>query len=529
MNFKRVVLCLIAALCTVSFPLMALAASEVPQTSDSDISYYYEEISHFGIEEFLTQTGLDFLGYIRQMSELFSLGEFPHYLPENTARYEKFSELHPEIYIGAIIAYVNADMDKEAYYEINPVPDPYFIGALANSNFKLPARWVPSDLANVGHGHMLREEAAEYFRAMRDAITEDGLRLQIISTFRSYETQRGTHRRAVQRFGLESADRQIARPGHSEHQMGLAADILHRGGYSLLTQAMFETTPQFEWLQENAHNFGYILRFPYEYTHIHRVIFEPWHWRFVGVDIATVMHEQGILVYEEFYGRYLASDVLKNVRDNLLGHASTVTLTRKELTYDVVSMKFGEDSYFLIGDIANVLVGTEAEIETYETLLVEQPEDGEVWLSMPIERVVELNRTGAETEAEPYTESDMEPYAYTETETTVSARIIGPLTFYRIEDLAQTLGFEFEVSENGAMTTLHAPELPVLPDEPDEPLLFTVEVPFIETDIAAYDHETEAIDNTTFDTALLITVFGTAGTAILGGTVLVIKLRQSRR
>jgi hypothetical protein len=68
---------------------------------------------------------------------------------------------------------------------------------------------------------------------------------------------------------------------------------------------------------ENAHNFGFILRYPYGYTHIHGFIYEPWHWRFVGIDIATAMYEQGIIVYEEFYGRFLASDVLKAVQEYL--------------------------------------------------------------------------------------------------------------------------------------------------------------------------------------------------------------------
>ena len=506
MSFKRAILCLLALVCIFGFPLATIAASDFAEQSDSDISYY-EEISHLGIEEFLYQAGLDFLQYIGLMNELFTTGRLPHYLPENTSRYENFAALHPEISFGEIIAYVNVNLDVEFYYGIAPVPDPYFVGALVNSNFILPANWVPSDLTNIGQGHMLRAEAAGFFSEMRDALTEDGLRLQTISTFRSYDTQRGTHRRAVYRFGQESADRQIARPGHSEHQMGLAADILHRGGFSLMTQAEFENTEQFEWLLENAHNFGFILRYPEEYMHIHGVIFEPWHWRFVGVDIATIMHEQGILLYEEFYGRYLASDVLKTVRDTLLGHAATVSLTRAEYTNEALSLRFGDYSYILLDDVSALLIGTKSEFEPYETEAVEQPTDGTPLLSMPTTATVMLN----------------------DTETALSAREFGTLTFYRIDELAGALDFELEISENGTAIAIYAAILPAEEEDSGELTVVTVEVPVPPTvdDTITYEYEAESL--TEFESTLLLIIFGTAGAALLAGIILSLKLRQGTK
>ena len=493
-----------ALVCIFSFPLSAIAAPDFAEQYDSDISYY-EEISHLGIEAFLYRTGLDFLQYIGLMNELFTMGRFPHYLPENTTRYENFAAIHPEIPFGEIIAYVNVNLDFEFYYGIAPVPDPYFVGALVNSNFILPANWIPSDLTNIGQGHMLRAEAAEFFRDMRDTLTEDGLRLQTISTFRSYETQRGTHRRAVNRFGQESADRQIARPGHSEHQMGLAADILHRGGFSLMTQAQFENTEQFEWLLENAHNFGFILRYPEEYMHIHGVIFEPWHWRFVGVDIATIMYEQGILLYEEFYGRYLASDVLKKVRDTLLGHAATVSLTRAEYTNEVLSLRFGNYSYILLDDISALLLGTKSEFVPYETEVIEPPANGIPLLSMPTTATVILN----------------------DTETVLSAREFGALTFYRIDELAEALDFELETSESGTAITIYAAILPAEEEDSEELTVVTVEVPVppIADDTITYEYETESL--TEFESTLLLIIFGTAGAALLAAIILSRKLRKS--
>jgi len=317
MYFKRTALCLLAIICTLSIPRTALAA--LYDSDNEQVSYitHEETPQHMSLELFLYETGLGFWEYIELMVELFRMGEYLHYLPENSSRYTAFSELHPDIPFGAIIAYVNVNVDLGAFNYIEPVPDPYFIGSLVNKNFILPSGWMPSDLSGVQGGHMLREEAAEKFGEMREAMREDGLPLQTMSTFRSYERQRNNHARGVQRFGQESADRNFARAGHSEHQAGLAADVLHRGGFDTLTSARFYTTDSFAWLEENAHNFGFILRYPFGYMHIHGFVYEPWHWRFVGVDIATAMHEQGIVVYEEFYGRFLASDVLKAVQGYL--------------------------------------------------------------------------------------------------------------------------------------------------------------------------------------------------------------------
>ncbi|MCL2248065.1 MAG: M15 family metallopeptidase [Oscillospiraceae bacterium] len=314
MYFKRTALCLLAIICILSIPHMALA--NVYDLDDEQVGYntHGETPQHMSLDYFLYNTGLSFWEYIELMTELFSMGEYLHYLPENSSRYAAFSELHPEIPFGAIVAYVNVNVDLGEFNYIEPVPDPYFVGALVNKNFILPSGWTPSDLLTIQGGHMLREEAAEQFNEMREAMREEGLPLQIMSTFRSYERQRYNHARGVRRFGQESADRNFARPGHSEHQAGLAADVLHRGGFDTLTSARFYTTDSFAWLEENAHNFGFILRYPFGYMHIHGFVYEPWHWRFVGIDIATAMYEQGIVVYEEFYGSFLESNVLKAVQ-----------------------------------------------------------------------------------------------------------------------------------------------------------------------------------------------------------------------
>ncbi|MCL2201248.1 MAG: M15 family metallopeptidase [Oscillospiraceae bacterium] len=304
---KRVVVYIAVISCIFGIPGAVLPASMQPV-----------ETGPLTLSEFLLETELTFEEYHAMMRERAESERYPHFLAANSQRYKAFQVLNPDMPFGKVIALVNVNADIGFYVNIESVRDPYEVSALVNKNFALPSGWMPSDFVNIGGGHRLREEAAEHFSKMRTAVADAGLRLQVISTFRSYQTQAGTHSRGVARHGLASADRQFARPGHSEHQMGLALDILHRSGFQFMTQARFQYTREFAWLTENAHTFGFILRYPEQYRHIHGYIFEPWHWRFVGVEVATAMHYEGILLFEEFYGRYLAPEVLGQVRQELL-------------------------------------------------------------------------------------------------------------------------------------------------------------------------------------------------------------------
>jgi len=242
--------------------------------------------------------------------------EYPHYLEVNSQRYIDYHAKNPDMAFDLVIVHVNAYLDKEPYVDIQSAPDPYKMTVLVNKIFKLPSDWAPTDLTDIGGRHMMREEAAEHFNMMRDDMLEDGLNLTVVITQRTYSSQQNHYNNAVARQGRASADAGFARPGHSEHQTGLAADVLHRahsGG--LMIHQGFENSQQFTWLVENAHNYGFILRYPNGYRNLSGFIFEPWHWRYVGVSIATAMYNEEIALYEEFYGRYLAQGVRDKVND----------------------------------------------------------------------------------------------------------------------------------------------------------------------------------------------------------------------
>src|SRR5690606_19679945 len=129
-------------------------------------------------------------------------------------------------------------------------------------------------------------EASDALVAMFAAAKAEGAgEMRIQSAYRSYDAQVGAYSYHVNRLGQERADIASARPGHSEHQTGLTADI--SAGSSCILEACFASTAQGAWLAKNAHRFGFILRYPDGLTDITGYAFEPWHYRYVGVELAT--------------------------------------------------------------------------------------------------------------------------------------------------------------------------------------------------------------------------------------------------
>lgn len=180
---------------------------------------------------------------------------------------------------------------------------------LVNKNYKLPDGFEPDELeqipANYAVGadreYYMQKEALDAFIKMSDAAyAEDKeIDLRVISGYRSNSYQNWLYNNYSENYGQEEADTYSARPGHSEHETGLACDI------NVVDQS-FENTKAFAWLQEHAHEYGYILRFPKGKEHITGYIYEPWHWRYIGVEYAEAVKNSG-LTYEEYYLKYLGN------------------------------------------------------------------------------------------------------------------------------------------------------------------------------------------------------------------------------
>jgi zinc D-Ala-D-Ala carboxypeptidase len=162
----------------------------------------------------------------------------------------------------------------------------------------VPPRYAPEDLVPLPGGlYEAREEVAAHLRALLRAAREEGHDyLAVTSGFRDHDTQAGTHEDWVRRLGAERAEEVSARPGHSEHQLGLAVDVTGEcGGFDC-----FGDSDDGRWVAANAHRFGFIVRYPEGGKQVTGYAYEPWHLRYVGPRAAWAMHLQGEIYWEDF-------------------------------------------------------------------------------------------------------------------------------------------------------------------------------------------------------------------------------------
>lgn len=181
--------------------------------------------------------------------------------------------------------------------------DPLLI--LANKDNPLPADYAP-DLAYLeGGSYQMQSEAAAAFDRMKNAANATGLHLMACSTYRSVERQTELFNAEIQKWIEQGMDEAAAReqaatvvmvPGCSEHNTGLAVDV-----GSITNQRVeedFENEPEFAWLQEHAAEYGFILRYPADKVEVTGVTYEPWHYRYVGVENAQKIKESGLCLEE---------------------------------------------------------------------------------------------------------------------------------------------------------------------------------------------------------------------------------------
>lgn len=168
-----------------------------------------------------------------------------------------------------------------------------------------PALW-PLSAVGVGGGQTMRPEAAVAMRDLVQAAAASGHSLNVASGYRSYGTQVAVFNRYVSERGVAGAELTSARPGYSEHQTGLVADVVAVGSGCGIDQC-FGSLPAGQWVAANAWRYGFIVRYPNGYTSVTGYEWEPWHVRYVGADAAREMHDGGIPTYEQYLGAPAAS------------------------------------------------------------------------------------------------------------------------------------------------------------------------------------------------------------------------------
>nr|WP_263326087.1 M15 family metallopeptidase [Neobacillus sp. Marseille-Q6967] len=181
--------------------------------------------------------------------------------------------------------------------------------ALVNKQYFLPEDYIPNDLVRPDvtfsfgeqevEKSLMRTEAADALEKMFTDAKKNGIELYAVSGYRSYDRQRILFDAETNKVGMEKAMEVVAIPGSSEHQSGLAMDISSKA-VNLNLVKDFEDTVEGKWLAENAHRFGFILRYPKGKENITNYIYEPWHFRYVGEKAAKIIYDHDWTLEEYF-------------------------------------------------------------------------------------------------------------------------------------------------------------------------------------------------------------------------------------
>lgn len=179
--------------------------------------------------------------------------------------------------------------------------------ALVNKDYSLDKDYEPA-MKKLVDDMEVDERIVEEASQMLKAAKKDGMDMVVVSAYRSYDTQTTLFNSDMQSWvnagysfleAFETTSKSVAYPGHSEHAMGLALDIVSES-YQTLDEEQ-ENTDEAQWLKEHCWEYGFILRYPVGTTDITGIIYEPWHYRYVGKEAAKEITEQGITL-EEYLG-----------------------------------------------------------------------------------------------------------------------------------------------------------------------------------------------------------------------------------
>ena len=221
---------------------------------------------------------------------------------ENYDRYVKYSDESAEEEEDVVIS-VNLDLDKEEYKDSTLV-DTFSIDMLVNKRRHLDKKFVPKDLVKIDtkyaseKGMKSAKVALDAYIEMQKEAEKEGYEIVINSAYRSYQDQLDLEELYLKTYGQSYVDKFVAKPGYSEHQTGLSYDI---GSKSI---NVFANSKEYKWMLDNAHKYGFILRFPKKYENITGFRSEPWHYRYVGKKIAKIIYDEDITL-EEYYVKYL--------------------------------------------------------------------------------------------------------------------------------------------------------------------------------------------------------------------------------
>lgn len=266
-----------------------------------DIGYSVDEINSIQNKLSLGDVKSYLLGNSK-FENIISFIYNPYFKISNISRYISYYKKNPNYSFDQVVLYVEIGLDNEFYTNINTIDNYYETDALVNKYNKLEDEVAYEDLVIIPKPYSddgskeIRNVVYENLVNMIDDASKEGIKLFVVSGYRTMAKQESLFNNSKNKKGLNHALLYSAKPGHSEHELGLAIDLNY-------TNPNFENTKHYEWLKLNAYKYGFIERYPKGKENITGFAFEPWHYRYVGTSIATKIYEENI-TFEEYLIKY---------------------------------------------------------------------------------------------------------------------------------------------------------------------------------------------------------------------------------
>ena len=269
-----------------------------------EIGYSKEEISD--IEKYLDTTQITDVINMDYSKILTDIIKEKYFLFKNINEYIEYYNNNSKTKLNLIVSKINTHTNKDFYTDIVDADTSKGNLILVNKYYKLSEDFEPINITNMSSqyayaNNTIDEEVYEHYVDMCNAAkNEKSFTLITTSSYRDYTTQDNLYESYKNKHGTEWADSYSARAGHSEHQTGLALDIVS------YTNNMedFEDTDEYLWLKDNSYKYGFILRYPENKEDITGYSFEPWHYRYVGLEVAKYIYENDI-TFDEYYAYFI--------------------------------------------------------------------------------------------------------------------------------------------------------------------------------------------------------------------------------
>ncbi len=369
------------------------------------------------------------------------------YKGENAARYVDFKIRFPDYSWETVITQVNIGLDTPYYTDAAEIGDPGRVDVLVNKYHYLPNDYVPDGLEKINSAYcfkteLLAHDARVAFERMCADARSLGYTLYATSSYRSYARQSELYAS----YGIP--DVTTARPGYSEHQTGLAVDVIHHAG----SNSTLDQSDVFKWYYENACKYGFILRYGKGWEFQTGCAYEPWHLRYLGAELATAVKNSN-LSYDEYYARYI--DVRDQSEDDgsadAVGISAAADITAGGASYSLSAFRVLGDTYFKLRDIAIVLSGTDLAFDVSwnaeEKCITLLP--GTDYSSEPATSELEPGLIRHMTATSPPLEvgdASYEPGAF----------MVGGSNYYTLDSLGELFGFSVTADEAGALLIVPA-------------------------------------------------------------------------